>query len=241
MPEEIRPGDAAGAETLAVMAAAPRYNAWMYQAIAPYIGRRVLEVGSGIGNMSAEMLAAGVDRLVLTDMDGWYRARLAEKFGDRPEVRVDSLLLPDPAARERFAGDRLDTVVALNVVEHIEDDVGALDTMRTLLAPGGRVVILVPAMQSIYGEMDRELGHFRRYGRRTLAEAFTRAGLAVEKMFWWNRVGVFGWWFNGRVRGVSRIPLGQLKRFDTLVPVLKLERFLPLPFGQSLVAIGSSR
>ena len=77
------PGDAAGAETLAIMAAAPNYNTWMYQVIAPYVGRRVLEVGSGIGNMSAQMLAAGVEHLVLTDMDEWYRDELRRRFGGR--------------------------------------------------------------------------------------------------------------------------------------------------------------
>jgi len=237
--ERLAPGDAAGAETLAIMAAAPNYNTWMYQVIAPYVGRRVLEVGSGIGNMSAQIFEAGAEHLVLTDMDEWYRDRLRARFAGQASVRVDSLMLPDPMAAVRFAADRLDTIVALNVVEHIEDDIGALATMRTMLAPGGRIVILVPALQSIYGEMDRELGHFRRYGRRNLGAAFAKAGFRVDRMFWWNRVGVAGWWFNGRVRKVTRIPIDQLKRFDGLVPMLKLERFLPLPFGQSLIAIGS--
>jgi SAM-dependent methyltransferase len=149
------------------------------------------------------------------------------------------LTLPDEGAAARFAGDRLDTVVALNVVEHIEDDVGALRTIGSLLPNGGNVVILVPALQAIYGELDRELGHFRRYGRASLAAAFRQAGLTVSALFWFNRVGVAGWWFNGRVRGVKRISVEQLKQFDALVPILRLERFLPLPFGQSLVAVGS--
>lgn len=239
MSDRPAPGDAAGAETLAIMAAAPNYNTWMYQVIAPYIGRRVLEVGSGIGNMSAQMLAAGAEHVVLTDMDDWYRNELSRRFGGEASVRVDSLMLPDPQAAGRFAADRLDTIVALNVVEHIKDDVGALATMRTMLTPGGRIVILVPALQAIYGEMDRDLGHFRRYGKASLGEAFRQAGFRVDRMFWWNRVGVLGWWFNGRVRKVNRIPVDQLKRFDSLVPMLKLERFLPLPFGQSLIAVGT--
>ena len=173
------PGDQAGAETLEIMSAAPQYNAWMYETVAPWIGRRVLEVGSGIGNMSAYMLDAGAEHLVLTDMDPWYRAQLAERFAGKPHVRVDELMLPDDTAATRFAADRLDTIVALNVVEHIENDVGALATMRTMLAPGGRIVILVPALQAIYGEMDRELGHFRRYGKAGLSEVFAKAGFRV--------------------------------------------------------------
>jgi SAM-dependent methyltransferase len=239
MPEGLAPGDAAGAETLDIMAAAPRFNAWQHAVIAPYVGRRVLEVGSGIGNMSEHLLAAGPDLAVLTDMDPWYRERLRARFGGRPGVRVEELRLPDPGAAARLAGDRLDTIVALNVVEHIADDTGALATMRELLAPGGRIVILVPALEALYGEMDRELGHERRYTRRTLAALFARAGFGVERMFWFNRAGVPGWWFNGRVRKVRRIPADQLRAFDALVPLFRLERFLPLPFGQSLIAIGT--
>ena len=239
MPESVVPGDAAGAETLEIMAAAPRFNAWMYATVAPYLGRRVLEVGSGIGNMSAHMLGADPEQLVLTDTDAWYRDQLRERFEGRAEVRVDHLTLPDPTARARFADDRIDTIIALNVVEHIEQDVAALRTMREVLVDGGRIVILVPALQALYGEMDRELGHFRRYSRRSLTHTFARAGFRVDRMIWFNRAGVPGWWFNGRVRKVKRIPVDQLRTFDALVPLFRIERFLPLPFGQSLIAVGS--
>ena len=163
MPEVLQPKDPAGVETLEIMSAAPQYNSWMYQAIAPFLGTRILEVGSGIGNMSAHLLSARPARLVLTDMDPWYRDQVGRRFGDHAEVTVSALTLPDPDASQRFSSERLDTVVALNVVEHIGDDVGAMTSMRQMLVPGGRAVILVPALPSIYGELDRELGHFRRY------------------------------------------------------------------------------
>lgn len=239
MPESVLPGDSAGAETLEIMAAAPRFNSWMYQTVAPFVGRRVLEVGSGIGNMSAHILDGGPEHLVLTDLDAWYREQLRQRFEGRPAVRVDQLRLPDPTARDRFRADRIDTIVALNVVEHIEHDVGALRTMREILVRTGRIVILVPALEALYGEMDKELGHFRRYTRRTLADTFARAGFRVDRMMWFNRAGVPGWWFNGRVRKVKRIPVDQLRTFDALVPLFRMERFLPLPFGQSLIAVGS--
>jgi SAM-dependent methyltransferase len=172
-------------------------------------------------------------------MDPWYRGLLALKFQDRPEVQVAELQLPDASAPARFRDARLDTVVALNVVEHIEDDVGALTTIRQLLVPGGRAVILVPAMDQLYGTLDKELGHFRRYTRRRLATAFENAGLRLISMKWFNRVGTFGWWLNARLRSRRRIPLQQLKTFDHFVPLLQLERFLPLPFGQSLIAVGT--
>jgi SAM-dependent methyltransferase len=235
---DVLPGDVSGAETLEIMSAAPRYNAWQFEQISPWVGRRVLEVGSGIGNMSAHIADGGRELLVLTDTDAWYQEQLRSRFAGRPEVRVDSLTLPDAAAAGRFQPLRLDTVIALNVVEHIEDDVGTLRSMAELLAPGGRVVILVPALPSIYGSLDEELGHYRRYTRASLAAAFQGAGLTLERMFWFNRVGTFGWWFNACVRRTRLIPLSQLRSFDSMVPLLRFERFLPLPFGQSLIAIG---
>jgi SAM-dependent methyltransferase len=234
----IQPKDHAGVETLEILAEAPQYNRWQFDMVAPWLGRRILEVGAGIGNMSEQFLEGRPDLLVVTDTDAFYRARLAERFEGRREVVVEALSMPDLSAGPRFAEYRLDTVIATNVVEHIEDDLGTVRTMRSLLVSGGRAVILVPALQSIYGTMDRELGHFRRYGPSRLRLLLERAGLQVEQVRWFNRVGVFGWWFNGRVRGVSRIPLNQLRTFDRLVPLLRLERFLPLPFGQSLIAVG---
>ena len=241
MSEALLPGDQAGAETLEIMSAAPRYNAWQYEQIAPFMGRRVLEIGSGIGNMSAHILGQGRDRVILTDTDAWYRDELRRRFADRPEVLVDEMTLPDPAAPARMAEHRIDTAVALNVVEHIEDDVGTLATLRGIVVPGGKVVILVPALEALYGTLDVELGHFRRYTRAGLAAAFEKAGLSVIHMQWFNRVGTFGWWLNARVRKATRIPIGQLKLFDSLVPILRLERFLPAPFGQSLIAVGTPR
>lgn len=240
-PEHHAPGDPAGAETLEIIAAAPRYNRWQFEQVRPFLGRRILEVGAGIGNMSEEFLTTRPELLVATDTDAYYRRRLAERFADRPEVVVEPLSMPDSGAGARLAKYRLDTVIATNVVEHIEDDFGTVTTMHDLLAPGGRAVILVPALQSIYGELDRELGHFRRYSRQSLGALMERAGFEVEQLTWFNRAGVLGWWLNGRIRRLRRIPLDQLRAFDRMVPMLRFERFLPLPFGQSLIAVGRIR
>jgi SAM-dependent methyltransferase len=231
-------GDFAGAQTLEIMASAPRYNAWQYEAIAPYIGSRVLEVGSGIGNMSLHLVDARRELVVLTDTDEWYREQLRARFGVHSNVMVDSLTLPDDQAPLVFAPHRLDTVVALNVVEHIPDDVGALRTMRSMICRGGRVVVLVPALEVLFGSLDRELQHQRRYTRRTLRAAAEAAGLRVEALLWFNFVGTLGWWWNARVRRTPRIPADQLRMFDALVPLLRLERYLPLPCAQSLIVVG---
>jgi SAM-dependent methyltransferase len=237
-PFSTTPADQAGAEALEIMQEAPRYNRWQYERIAPYLGSRICEVGSGIGNMSVLLRQVQPDLLVLTDTDPYYRNVLQNTLGRFPEVVVDELTLPDQSAGARFQPYALDTVVALNVVEHIEDDVGALGCIADMLSPGGRAVILVPAFQALYGSFDRELGHKRRYTRVTLCNAMRQAGFHVSRAFYFNLLGTLGWWLNARVRRVPRIPLNQLRLFETLVPVLRLEDHTRLPFGQSVIAIG---
>jgi SAM-dependent methyltransferase len=233
------PVDPAGAETLEIMQAAPRYNRWQYTRIAPYLGRRICEAGAGIGNMSTLLLRSAPELLVLTDTDAYYRQALLNRFGRHSEVVVDELTLPDASAEDRFARYALDTVVALNVIEHIAEDVAALRSIAGMLRPGGRAIILVPALQFLYGSLDRELGHQRRYTRSSLAKRMRQAGFRVEHVFYFNLVGTLGWWVNARLRRLPRIPLQQLRCFDTLVPVLRVEDRVPLPFGQSVIAIGA--
>jgi SAM-dependent methyltransferase len=228
----------AGPETLEIMGAAPRYNAWQYSRVAPYVGRRVCEVGSGIGNMSSLILGTPRELTVLTDTNPYYLQTLKERFGDRPDVAIEPLTLPDDSAPERFARYRLDTVVALNVVEHIAEDVGALGTIAALLPTGGRLVVLVPALRQLYGTLDLELAHARRYTRATLRTAMEAAGFRVERTFYYNVVGTFGWWFNSRVLRARRIGRRQLRLFETLVPTLRVEDRLRLPFGQSVIGVG---
>lgn len=210
----------------------------MFDRLRPWIGRaqRVLEIGSGIGNLSAFLLDR--ERLVLTDTREEYLQRLRRRFGGRANVSVARILLPDDLAA--LGTQRFDAIICLNVLEHIEDDHGSLVAMRNLLAPGGRLVLLVPALPVIYGEMDRALGHIRRYTRAGLRDRFHGAGYRLAHMEYFNLAGIPGWWWTGRVLGRRTIPSGPLKLYDVLVPLFRLERFLPWRVGQSLIAIGEA-
>jgi SAM-dependent methyltransferase len=228
------PGDLVGAATLERMAAAPRYNRWMYERLRPWVGRRVLEIGAGIGNMSAFLIDR--DRVVLTDTEPYYLGRLRARYRDLPHVTVAELRLP--ATDARLAAERLDTVVCLNVLEHIEDDRASLVAMRDLLVPRGRLILLVPSLRVLYGSLDQALGHFRRYVPRELATKLAEAGFRVRHLEYFNLAGVPGWWLTGRVLRRRLIPRGALRWYDALVPLFRLERFLPWRIGQSLIAIG---
>lgn len=228
------PGDLVGAATLERMAAAPRYNRWMFERLQPWVGRRVLEIGAGIGNMSAFL--ADRERVVLTDTEGYYLGRLRDRFGGERHVVVAELRLP--AVEPHLKAERLDTIVCLNVLEHIEDDRASLRAMHELLEPGGRLVLLVPSLRALYGTLDEALGHFRRYGRRELAAKFREAGFRLRHLEYFNLAGVPGWWFAGRVLRRRLIPTGALRWYEALVPLFRLERLLPWRIGQSLIAIG---
>ncbi|MBI2072183.1 MAG: class I SAM-dependent methyltransferase [Gemmatimonadetes bacterium] len=225
--------DAVGATTLERMATARAFNRWMYQRLGPWIGRRVLEVGSGIGNMS--QFIADRERVVLTDTDAGYRERLRARFAHRANVAVRELSLPD--IPDGLVAERFDTIVCLNVLEHIEDDRAALAALRGLLAPGGRLVLVVPAVPFLYGTLDRALGHYRRYTRSLLRERYAEAGLAAPRLEYVNLAGLLGWWLAARVLRRETIPPGWLRVYDTLVPLFRLEWLLPWRIGQSLIAI----
>lgn len=241
MPAEVAaspvPGDPTGAETLERLAAdAPRYNRWLTSRVAPWVGRRVLEIGAGIGNMAEYFLDR--ERLVLAEPEAAYRDRLLSRFAGKPNVKVVPLRLP--AVDAGLAAERLDTVICLNVLEHVEADVAALEAMRGLLAPRGRVVLLVPALRALYGSLDTALGHFRRYTPAELREKIAAAGLRLVHIEYFNLGGVLGWWVTGRVLRRTIIPSGSLRLYDALVPLFRLERLLPWRLGQSLIAVGEA-
>ncbi|MCH8254097.1 MAG: class I SAM-dependent methyltransferase, partial [Gemmatimonadetes bacterium] len=144
------------------MAEAPAFNRWMFDRLAGWIGSRVLEIGSGIGNMSQFFIDR--DQVVLTDTESAYRLVLQAKFGARGNVAVVALSLPHLPGE--LSGRRFDTIVCLNVLEHIDDDIGSLEAMYSLLEPAGKLVLLVPAFPGLYGSLDRALGHYRRYTRK---------------------------------------------------------------------------
>ena len=215
-------------------AAAPNYNRWLIERVVPWVGKRVLEIGAGVGTMSAFLVDR--ERLVLSDTNPDYIARLRAQFARHPQVRVVPLRLP--ATNADLQAERLDTIICLNVLEHVRDDERSLNTMYQLLQPGGRLVLLVPSLPGIYGTLDKALGHFRRYTRSELRRKYQAAGLRMRHLEYFNLAGVPGWWFTGRVLRRELIPTGSLRWYDALVPLFRLERLLPWRVGQSLIAVG---
>ena len=220
----------------------PATTAGCGKQLEPYVGRRVLEVGAGVGNMTRFLLRR--ERVIATDLDAKYLRILHHLFDSYTHVTIGRFDLGDrpPATETDGAVDlpgaeRIDTVVCLNVLEHIEDDERALRTFHELLEPGGRLILLVPALQSLYGSLDRALDHFRRYERAELLDKLGRAGFEIEASWFFNLLGVFGWYLNSRLLKRTTFPPVQLTLYDLLVPLFRLESRWRLPFGMSLIAI----
>ncbi|MEN9799547.1 MAG: hypothetical protein RL653_3244 [Pseudomonadota bacterium] len=229
-----------GYNTLARMESAPHYNAWLAAQFRPWLGARVLEVGAGIGTMT-QQLAPGRELLVALELDAFYVERLRNLFRDTPNVRP-VLSGVEQADWERLRTERFDSVVMSNVLEHIEDDVGALRNLRSVLPEGGRLVLFVPALQGVFGSLDEAVGHHRRYEEGPLRSVMEQAGFEVEHLRWMNLVGIPGWFLNSRLLRRRTMPPLQLRAFDVVAPLLAAaESKVALPVGLGLFAVGRAR
>ena len=229
--------DESGGEILERLNRAPRFTRWMADVILPYVGDRVLEIGAGRGNMSVHLMPRPL--YWATDVNPYYLDYLATLGSTRPYMRVAYTNAADAATFP--AGQSFDTVVCLNVVEHIEDDLGALQNIRDALTEGGRAIILVPFGPGLYGSLDEVLGHFRRYTKEQLLSVAERAGFRVQEVLEFNRVGVAGWWLNACVLRRRTFGLGQVRMLNFLTPLFRrMDSWFPLPPLSVIAILGKS-
>lgn len=216
------------------LSATHRFNRWIADVIRPWVGERVLEIGAGMGNVTSQLLPR--TEYWATDIDPLHLRYLEGCYANNQRVLVRNL---DVANMAHFQGveNRFDSVVCLNVLEHVEHDAAGLCNIFSALVPGGHALILVPRSQALYGALDTAVGHLRRYTAADLEQKIRAAGFEVVKAFTFNRIGLPAWWLNGRVlrrRSFGRI---QLKLYDALVWLWRLlERILPWP-GLSLIVV----
>jgi len=218
---------------LEAMAFAHNYHRWIRDRFRPYLGRRVAEVGAGLGDFSQLLLDAGIEELDCYEPSAELNERLRRRFNGDPRVRVvgDTFLGSPPR-------HGLDTVLYINVLEHIADDQLELANACGTLRQGGHLCVFVPALRWLYGEQDRRVGHFRRYRRRELLDRVRRAGFNVVECRWFDIAGVLPWWFSYRLLGRSVTPgaVGLYDRF--VVPVMRrIESAVPPPVGKNLLLV----
>jgi SAM-dependent methyltransferase len=232
--DDVYQKDAYGSPILSRLGRAPKFNAWMADIVRPYCGNRVLEIGGGTGTVTLQLVPRWT--YVASDVNPVYLRRLEALRRDRPYL---SVAFVDVARAETFPrlADGFDTVVCLNVIEHIDDDVEALRHIRSVLAANGRAIVLVPQGPWNHGTIDEALGHRRRYTEASLTSLAEAAGFTVERMMRFNRLGSLPWLVNGRLFRRQTVGLVQVRMLNLLTPLMRLvDRLLPLP-ALSLIAV----
>jgi SAM-dependent methyltransferase len=211
------------------------YYAWIRRMLGPRLRGRVVEVGAGRGTFSERLLALDtVNELILIEPDATMHADLERRFGSDARVTTHKGYFGN-----HELGGPVDAIVLVNVLEHIEDDAALVAAAWRELAPGGALLLFVPAGPWLFGSLDRAFEHFRRYERSGLTQLLTAGGMEVENIHYVNAPGMLAWFVAGRVVRVKTVSPGQMKLYDRLVIPLvsRLESILRPPCGQSLVAI----
>lgn len=229
-------------DDLTTMREARRYQGHIFSFFRPYIGARVLEVGSGIGT-TTRTLVGMADRVVGIEPNRASVVHLRQAVGHHPAFTLRDCHLEE-CDRAELVGEHFDTILCVNVLEHIEDDHAALCRFAEIAAPArAHVLIFVPAVEAAYGRLDAALGHHRRYSKRRLKRMFDHAALDLQVLKYTNPIGLLGWMFNTYVTRSAAHSPRQIALFESLVApwALRLERVVPVPVGLSLVAIGRPR
>jgi glycosyltransferase involved in cell wall biosynthesis len=232
--DDLYADDEYGSHILHSLERAQRFNRWMAGAIAPWVGAQVLEIGAGIGNITTWLLPR--DLYLASDINPHYVGYLHNLALGKPYLSVARVDLEQPADFAPWQGC-FDTVICLNVLEHVRDPLLALANMRSALAPGGRLILYVPQGQGLYSSLDEVLGHRCRYSEEMLREELATAGFTLEHLRDFNRAGVPGWYVNGKLLRRRRFDRFQLKLFNMLVPLARrADRLLPWP-GLGMIAV----
>ncbi len=221
-------------EELRTLAGAPRLCDWMFAQFSEYGRGAVVEVGAGIGTFSSRLLAGGTDQLLAIEPETACADELERRFEQDPRVVIARELLPESAAlADRASG--CDFVLCQNVLEHIEADAPATAAMARALRPGGTLTLLVPAVPALFGTLDVTYGHFRRYTPASLRSLVEGTGLEVVDLYYFNALGLPGWWLKNRFGSAGIGPLALRAYEALLVPWRAVEQRVRPPVGLSLV------
>jgi glycosyltransferase involved in cell wall biosynthesis len=232
--DNIYQQDVHGSHVLGRLSRAPNFNIWMADTIRSYCGNRVLEIGSGVGNLTRKLIPRV--KYVASDVNPLYLQTLEALSINRPYMKTTYCDVLDISSFPHIE-EGYDTVICLNVIEHVEDDRGALANVRSVLAVGGTAIVLVPQGQWNFGTLDQALGHKRRYSKESLRALAEDGGFVVKDIFEFNRIGTPAWFMNGRILRRRVFGLFQIWMLDLLTPVFRvIDRLLPFP-GLSLIAI----
>lgn len=221
-----------GTKTLESMSQAQQYNRWTLKKINLYLKGDILEVGCGIGNFTKELIHFG--RVFAIDKDKEYVSATLKLLKGKAHIGFGDI----EKGLYFFKKQRFDRVVCINVLEHIQDDDKALDNIYSLLKNEGYLILLVPAHQFLYGSIDKSIGHFRRYNKKSLITILKNKGFKIERVRLLNMIGAIGWLISSKLFSERSVDEKKIKIFNFIAPItLPLENFFEPPFGTSILVI----
>lgn len=232
--DDIFTEDELGSKILLRLSRAGKFNSWQADEIKPYVGQNVLEIGAGIGNISKKLIPRRSYHA--TDINPYYLQVINNLKINKPYLSISLLDLNDIST---FNGHKnaFDTVICLNVIEHLDNDEQAMRNIADLLDNKGLAIILVPRGQWLFGSQDKVLGHRRRYSERRLKELCDKAGLKIKKIISFNRISTFPWLINGKIFRRRTFGRCQIFIMNLFTPIFRrIDKFLPWP-SLSLIAI----
>ncbi len=225
-----------GYYTLMAVRKARRYNQWIYGKIKPFLGKRVLEAGCGIGSLTEQFLDS--EHLIAADNEPLYVELTQRRFGHLENFRALQIDWTSESECNQIPSASLDSIFCMNVLEHIDGDDATIGRFFRMLAPNGYLVALVPQHRWLYTAMDLSLGHKRRYAVTELEKKFAQAGFTDVQSSGFNRLGGLAWWLSGNVFRRKRFTPGQFNAFNWLLPIVKVTDRLPVLPANSAIIIG---
>lgn len=228
-----------GDKNLITIDSAANFINWMYEEIRPYLSGNILELGSGIGTYSEKVIEDFKEStIVLSDIDETYVRNLKRRFGSNKKVIVKKIDLSKQADFEDL-NVGIDSIFALNVLEHIEDDIMALNNIYRVLEPGGKLIILIPAHEFLFNCIDKAIGHYRRYSKKEIITKVKQTRFNIVKLFYFNFAAIPGWYINGNIFKQAKVNERAVGILDKTTPIFKfIERYILLhKLGISLVVI----
>ena len=225
---------------LETLSAADRFNDEVWSRVQSFIGTDILEVGMGIGIFTEKLLARG--KVFGVEIVPEFVEEARRRLGSRPGLESLVADIGGEDLPDSLRGRAFDTIVCMNVLEHIEDDRGTLKRLLSMLDSGGRLILVVPAHRWLFNPLDSHDGHFRRYEQAELGEKLRGAGFKVVHESRFNLFGIAGWFLNGSILRRKDLPAGQMGLFNKVAPLLFwLERLVGPPVGLSLLAVAEKR
>lgn len=219
-------------DTLESMSQAIWYNQWTVDQFKKSLHGDILEVGCGVGNFTSQLLNFG--EISAIDINEDYLKHTKRLIGSRGQVGFGDI----EKGNYFFKNKKFDTVVSLNVLEHIQDDKAALSNLFNLLKRGGKLILVVPSQKFLYGEIDKSIGHFRRYEKTELVRKLRSVGFEIIKSKKLNFLGAIGWFIAGKIFKEKKIKKGNIKIFNLIAPfLLSLENLVEPPLGISILVV----